>query len=485
MESIDRLNRAINYIEENLCENISYNEISKITLSPISAFQRFFCLTTGMALSDYIRRRKLSRAASDILHTDEKIIDIAVKYGYESADAFSVAFKRVYNISPLFARQNQVNLEPFHRLYYTLSVKYIKGDTKMKRIANNRELLDGSKGHNYGLPDCMKFILECVGWGEKPDFWDIAAITGDTVAQVYNRNLTTSCEYCVSGYLAGPEHIKYVFDTLGYDHEYVTTAQLNADTDRYIPKIIEMIDRNIPVLVKTNLNDIPGWHSDVGTHCLIVGYDNGGQIVKLLFDGTETVDCILTGENKIDLIFIGEKQREVTLEELYMKAIHKMTYWLTLPERNGLFFGAAAFRAWADDIEAGRFEEESLSMWEDYGVYVCNLATSGGGVTTSIFKKLAGMNQSHSHLAEIGEKIDKILENRTPRNGRCKLWLQLEELGGGMAQNGAMDKDLFRTTMRDKEKRSKVAAALRDYAERVDQAVMLLENELRQGEQLP
>ena len=87
---------------------------------------------------------------------------------------------------------------------------------KMKKIANNRPLLDGMKGHNYGLPDCMKFILECKGWGEKPDFWDIAAITGDTVAQVYNRNLTTSCEYCVSGYLARPENIKYVFDKTAF-----------------------------------------------------------------------------------------------------------------------------------------------------------------------------------------------------------------------------------------------------------------------------
>ena len=93
MEPIDRLNQAIHYIEENIHNNVNYNEISKITLSPISAFQRFFCLTTGMALSEYIRRRKLSCAANDVLHTSEKIIDIALKYGYESADAFSVAFK--------------------------------------------------------------------------------------------------------------------------------------------------------------------------------------------------------------------------------------------------------------------------------------------------------------------------------------------------------------------------------------------------------
>ena len=473
MESIDRLNRAIHYIEENLQGYVNYNEISKITLSPISAFQRFFCLTTGMALSEYIRRRKLSCAAGDVLNTDEKIIDIAVKYGYESADAFSVAFKRAYSVSPSFARRNQVALEPFHRLYYTLSIKYIEGDAKMKRITNNRELYDGSKGHNFGLPDCVKFMLECEGWGEKPDFWDLAAITGDSVAQVYNRNLTTGCEYCVSGYLAGSEHIKYVFDKLGYEHEYVTAAQLNADNSKYIPKIVDMINRDIPVLVKTNLNDIPEWNSDVGTYCLIAGYDHGGQTVNLLIGGTETVDCILTGENKMDLIFIGKKQRDVTLEELYISAVKKMTYWLTLPERGGLFFGTAAFRAWADDIETGRFEDNDLPIWENYGVYVCNLATSGG-MPEYIFMKLAEMNQSYAYLAELGDKIQKLLPNEVYMQGRSLLWIQLEKLGGGMARDGSMDKDIFRATMRDKEKRSKVAAVLRDYSERLDQVIELL-----------
>ena len=463
MESIDRLNQAIRYIEENLHDSIDYSEISKITLSPISAFQRFFCLTTGMALSEYIRRRKLSLAASDVLNTNEKIIDIAVKYGYESADAFSVAFKREYNFSPSFARQNHVSPEPFHRLYFELSVKYIKGDTKMKRIANNRPLLDGMKGHNYGLPDCMKFILECVRrTDEKPDFWDIAAITGDTVAQVYNHNPTTGCEYCVSGYLAGPEHIKYVFDTLGYSHDYVTADQFNANNDFYIQIITGMIDMGIPVLVKTNLNDIPEWKSDVGTYCLIVGYDNGGQIIKLLFDGTETVDCVLSGKNKMDLIFIRGKQREVTLEELYLKAIQKMTHWLTLPERDGKYFGAAAFRAWADDIESGRYEDENLPLWENYGVYVAHLATNAGGVPRTIFKNLAGLNPSYAYLVPLGDKLDKLLPSESYMEGRCLLWIHLDELNGGMEVN--------RETLCDKEKRSKIAAVLRDYAERIDEA---------------
>ena len=322
----------------------------------------------------------------------------------------------------------------------------------------------------------MKFLLECVGWGDKPDFWDIAAITGDTVAQVYNRNPSTGCEYCVSGYLAEPEYIKYVFDTCGYSHEYVTAKELNADNGRYIKKIVEMIERDIPILVKTNLYDMPDWDSDVGTHCLIVGYDHGGQVVKLYFQGfdenqTSYIDCILSGENKMDLIFIGEKQREVTLEELYIKAIQKMTHWLTLPESDGKCFGAAAFRAWADDIEAGRFEDENLPLWENYGVYVCNLATSGGGIPTNIFKQLSEMNPSYQHLLLIYERVQEIMSSgwQNHGDGNCDIWDKLESLKSGM------NMDEVKVTMRDKEKRSKVVAVLRDYAKRIDKVVELLD----------
>jgi hypothetical protein len=84
------------------------------------------------------------------------------------------------------------------------------------------------------------------------------------------------------------------------------------------------------------------------------------------------------------------------------------------------------------------------------------------------------MNRAYAYLAPLGEKIQKLLPAESPTGGRSLLWIQLEELGGGMAQNGAMDKNVFRATMRDKEKRSKVAAALRDYAKRLDQAVELL-----------
>jgi hypothetical protein len=173
----------------------------------------------------------------------------------------------------------------------------------------------------------------------------------------------------------------------------------------------------------------------------------------------------------MDLVFIGEKQREVTLEDLYLKAVQKMTYWLIMGENGGKYFGAAAYRAWADDIETGRFEDGNLPLWENYGVYVCNIATSGGEFTY-IFDKLAGVSEKYSRLTSLGKKIQKLLPAETPAGGKSLLWVKLEELGGGM------DMGRVRETMRDKAKRAEVAAVLRDYAERLDQAAALLEKEV-------
>lgn len=334
-----------------------------------------------------------------------------------------------------------------------------------------RPLIDGMQGHNFALPDCLKFLLECMGEEESLDFWDIAALTGDTVAQVYDRFPSDRREYCVSGYLAGRSYMAYVFDVLGYGLEYAESRDIAADPARYREKVAAFIDRGIPVLAVTNLRAVPGWESDVGTHALVVGYADSGRILKLLVRDTVVIDYVMPEEPPLELAFIGEKQRQVSLAALYRAAILRMPYWLTLPEREGKCFGPAAYRAWADDIEAGRFEDESLPLWENYGVYVCNLATSGG-LPVYLFRRLAQEDPALAELSRLGEEIGKLLPTETPAGGRSLLWIRLEELGGGM------DMQQVRLTMGDRKKRAAVAATLREYAGRLDRVLELLQEGL-------
>ena len=87
MDWVERLNQAVGYIDKNLDGEINYDEISRITVSPIALFQRFFVLATGgVTLAEYIRRRKLTRALVDLQNTDDKVIDITANNKYKRGE---------------------------------------------------------------------------------------------------------------------------------------------------------------------------------------------------------------------------------------------------------------------------------------------------------------------------------------------------------------------------------------------------------------
>ena len=122
MEWVDRMNRAMDYIEQNLCEELNNEQLGSIMACPYTAFTRSFAPITGMSLSEYKRRRRLTLAAHDLQHTDLRVIDVAVKYGYDSADAFAAAFKRLHGVTPLEARLPGARLKFYPRLKFTFTI---------------------------------------------------------------------------------------------------------------------------------------------------------------------------------------------------------------------------------------------------------------------------------------------------------------------------------------------------------------------------
>ena len=100
MEWLKRLGAAIDYIEENLDKEISYDEAAHIACCSTYYFQRIFSYVSGVSLSEYIRRRKMTQAAFELQRTDNKVIDVAHKYGYSSPTSFNRAFQSVHGIAP-------------------------------------------------------------------------------------------------------------------------------------------------------------------------------------------------------------------------------------------------------------------------------------------------------------------------------------------------------------------------------------------------
>ena len=123
MDWIKQLNEAIEYIEENLSEEISYETISRIAGCSVYNFQRMFSYIADKPLSEYIRNRRLTMAAFDLLNNRDRIIDISLKYGYESQDAFSRAFKNFHGVLPSSVRNETVQLKSCPRLSFQITIK--------------------------------------------------------------------------------------------------------------------------------------------------------------------------------------------------------------------------------------------------------------------------------------------------------------------------------------------------------------------------
>lgn len=105
MDWLQGMNQVVEYIEENLTENIRIDSLSRIVGCSVYEFSRIFSFMAGMSVSEYIRRRRLSQAVFDIQDGNEKIVDIALKYCYESQATFTRAFKEMHNQTPMLARK--------------------------------------------------------------------------------------------------------------------------------------------------------------------------------------------------------------------------------------------------------------------------------------------------------------------------------------------------------------------------------------------
>ena len=123
MDSLSHLNQALAYIEEHITEEIDYRKVAAIACCSEYHFKRMFSFLSGVSLSEYIRRRRLTLAALDLKDANLKIIDVAVKYGYTSADSFSRAFQSVHGILPSEARREHTQLKAYPRMTFQLSIK--------------------------------------------------------------------------------------------------------------------------------------------------------------------------------------------------------------------------------------------------------------------------------------------------------------------------------------------------------------------------
>lgn len=112
MEWITGINRALRYVEEHLTdEGLSAEVVAKVAAYSPFYLQRLFSILTDMTLTDYIRQRRLSMAGQALQATDAKVLDVALRYGYETPESFHKAFIRFHGVTPSAAKRTRVQLK--------------------------------------------------------------------------------------------------------------------------------------------------------------------------------------------------------------------------------------------------------------------------------------------------------------------------------------------------------------------------------------
>lgn len=162
MDWLTGIQNAINYVEDHLTERIDYEQVARHAACSGFYFQRIFGILCGMSLGDYIRNRRLTLAGSELCASDEKVIDIALKYGYESPESFTRAFSRFHGITPTDARKDGSKLKSFSRLSVkiTLNGGHIMDYKIMEKEAF--DIMEKAESHSTENDQNAKSI---------PDFW--------------------------------------------------------------------------------------------------------------------------------------------------------------------------------------------------------------------------------------------------------------------------------------------------------------------------
>lgn len=204
MNYYDQLNKVIDEIEMKLTEEINYKDLAKIIGTSSYTLQRIFAFLTGITLTEYIRKRRLSKAGEELLSTNIKIIDLAIKYQYDSPISFSNSFKKMHGISPQTLRKNNLRLKTFPKIEFKPTTDIIE-ELEYRVINLNKQKLYGittgiiQETNSKAIRDLfdksreekiLNFIIENSNKNE---------LYYGACARIYDNDLTKNIQYYILG----------------------------------------------------------------------------------------------------------------------------------------------------------------------------------------------------------------------------------------------------------------------------------------------
>jgi DNA-binding transcriptional MerR regulator len=354
-----------------------------------------------------------------------------------------------------------------------------KGElTMITQQSNNtipiiHRLITDEYGENYWFNGCAKYVMECLG--EKDyDYQFFAGLTGDVFTQYYPMDHFRG--EGVTGYTFSEgsdmklrevvtRFAEEIFEKCGYAATYVTEQELRKNTHMYRQTLLAYIDRGIPVIT---------WGHGGQPTGVFVGYEDYGKIFLYITGNNNEpermpLEKAIVGDTESGgWIFVGEKKENRKLADIYRVAISDLPRLLTIKTER-YCFGPEAFRAWASEIENGKFDDvkpEEFDPWFMYTAYICGLATNGS-CCHGFLQRAQELNPDMDYLAEVSRLYKRTADIWNNDNGE-----DLEALGGGF--------NVTLKALQDKDKRRKIAVKIRECAELMDTVVRVLNENLKE-----
>jgi len=259
---IQKLQQAIDFVEDNLFEPINVEAVGKAIHYAPSSFSNFFSAVTGYSVGEYVRFRRLSEAARQLANEGASVTEMAFACGYETPETFSKAFKRFTGCAPSqFARSES----KFHR-FSPITIHFsLQGGFGMTRnLIPGLQKVDWSDTKRQS--EYVNSVVSALNaLGEKLSYDYVCAVSGSAMRTSFSTEGWNHGNYHV---INVPQIIDHTFKMLGYEVTHHVRSDFETDRDL----IINSIDKGVPVITLEGV-------INCADACVISGYDNDGEVL--------------------------------------------------------------------------------------------------------------------------------------------------------------------------------------------------------------